>query len=219
MPNDPSLDSPIRAFNADQVCNLTGLSKRQLAYWDKTGFFIPEVESRRRGPYSRLYSFRDVVGLRTIAQLRGRVSLQSLRIIGQWLHDHYARPWDRLRFYTAGRDVFVEGPDDEGIVLARDGAQTTFDIQLRQVAGDMQRAVRRLRRRRGRDVGRVAQHRYVAHNRPVLAGTRVPAAAVWDFHQAGYGVERIIEEFPSLTPADVEAAIRFHEAQARTLAG
>lgn len=219
MPTDPSLDSPIRAFNADQVCNLTGLSKRQLAYWDKTGFFIPEVESRRRGPYSRLYSFRDVVGLRTIAQLHGRVSLQSLRIIGRWLRDHYARPWDSLRFYTAGRVVLVEGPDDEGIVLARDGAQATFDVQLRQVTGDMQRAVRRLRERHPRDVGRVAQHRYVAHNRPVLAGTRVPVAAVSDFHRAGYGVDQIIEEFPSLTLADVEAAIDFHEARGRTLAG
>src|SRR3990172_12893009 len=31
----------ILAFSGHQVCSVTGLTLRQLAYWDKTGFFSP----------------------------------------------------------------------------------------------------------------------------------------------------------------------------------
>jgi uncharacterized protein (DUF433 family) len=53
------------AFTAENVCKLTGLSARQLAYWDATDFFSPELlDEHRRRAFGRLYSFRDVVGLR-----------------------------------------------------------------------------------------------------------------------------------------------------------
>jgi len=55
----------ILAFSADDVCRVTGLSQRQLAYWDKTGFFAPEFASPKERPFARVYSFRDVVGLRS----------------------------------------------------------------------------------------------------------------------------------------------------------
>jgi uncharacterized protein (DUF433 family) len=47
------------------------------------------------------------------------------------------------------------------------------------------------------------------HNAPVLAGTRVPTAAVWNLHRAGYAVGAILREYPRLKPADVEVAIAF----------
>jgi hypothetical protein len=31
----------VSIFSAEQVCRLTGLSARQLRYWDLTGFFSP----------------------------------------------------------------------------------------------------------------------------------------------------------------------------------
>ncbi len=59
------------AFSADQVTKLTGLSKAQLHYWDETGFFSPRYAFENwRSPYSRIYSLKDVVGLRTLSVLR-----------------------------------------------------------------------------------------------------------------------------------------------------
>jgi uncharacterized protein (DUF433 family) len=40
----------------------------------------------------------------------------------------------------------------------------------------------------------------------VLAGTRIPVATVQRYLDAGYDTAAIIREYPSLTPADVEAA-------------
>ena len=58
----------ISAFSADQVVKLTGLTIRQLAYWDDLGFFSPQYAADdRRSPYSRIYSFKDVVGCARLA--------------------------------------------------------------------------------------------------------------------------------------------------------
>jgi uncharacterized protein (DUF433 family) len=47
------------------------------------------------------------------------------------------------------------------------------------------------------------------HNAWVVAGTRIPTEAIWNFHAAGYDAEAIIREYPRLTPDDVRAAIDF----------
>src|SRR4051794_20125256 len=57
--------STIGAFSEDQAAVLTGVSKRQLGYWDKSGFFRPSFSSPDdSGPFARIYSFRDLVELR-----------------------------------------------------------------------------------------------------------------------------------------------------------
>lgn len=64
-------DEAVRAFSAEHVVKLTGLSQSQLRYWDRTGFFQPEYASEnRRSPFSRVYSFQNVAGLRTLGILR-----------------------------------------------------------------------------------------------------------------------------------------------------
>lgn len=82
----------IAAFTAEHVCRLSGLSSRQLGYWDDTEFFSPTVlDGFRRRAFGRIYSFRDVVGLRTIAILRNvhRIPLQELRRVGAWLKERH----------------------------------------------------------------------------------------------------------------------------------
>ena len=80
--------SIVAAFSEEQVERLTGLTKAQLRYWDKTGFFAPKfADENRRRAYSRLYSFKDVVALRTISILRNQhnVPLQHLRKVAEKL--------------------------------------------------------------------------------------------------------------------------------------
>jgi uncharacterized protein (DUF433 family) len=51
----------------------------------------------------------------------------------------------------------------------------------------------------------------VSHNAWVVAGTRIPVAAIRRFKDAGYSVDQIIQEYPDLTPQDVEAALAHQE--------
>jgi uncharacterized protein (DUF433 family) len=49
---------------------------------------------------------------------------------------------------------------------------------------------------------------------PVVAGTRIPVRTLRHFHEDGYGIEDILAEYPSLSRADVEAAIRYKDENA-----
>ncbi len=89
--------------------------------------------------------------------------------------------------------------------------QTVMAILMDEIAEQVESATARMRQRSSDLVGKVDRHRYVAHNQPVIAGTRIPTAAIWNFHEASYDTEAIIEEYPSLQPADVLAAISFEE--------
>src|SRR3989304_2807246 len=102
------------AFTIDQVSRLTDLSVSRLRRWDNERFFVPHyADENRRLPYSRLYSFRDVVGLRTLAMLRNlKVPMAELRNVRAWLSERYDAPWSQLAFYVVGGHVFF---DDEGL--------------------------------------------------------------------------------------------------------
>ena len=200
------------AFTAENVCRLTGLSGRQLSYWDATDFFSPElIDEYKRRAFGRIYSFRDVVGLRTIAVLRNvhRIPLQELRRVGEWLLAHHKAPWSSLRFALSGRTVVFSDPVTGKYVEAAGGGQAVIEIDLEIIASDMRRAADGLRDRQKEQIGTVVRNRYVVHNAWVVAGTRIPTQAVWNFHKAGYTADAIIKEYPRLTPEDVRAAIEF----------
>ena len=100
------------AFSVEQVSRLTGLSNWQLRYWDTTEFFHPAYAQRHRRAYGRVYSFRDVVGLRLIATLRKdyKIPLPQLRELARWFDDNIDEPWSTLRFYVDGKRIRFDDP-------------------------------------------------------------------------------------------------------------
>jgi uncharacterized protein (DUF433 family) len=199
----------IQAYSADHVVCLTGLSKSQLRYWDKTGFFAPSFAAgNRRAPYSGLYSFRDVVGLRTLSILRNKheISLQHLRDVAKMLEQHMANPWSTVTLYVRGKVVHFQEPDTHRVREALTG-QYVADIPLEQIASDVAAEAGKLTQRSAKQIGEIARNRYTQHNAWVIAGTRIPVKAIWRFHEAGYSAEQILREYPSLTIADIKRAI------------
>jgi uncharacterized protein (DUF433 family) len=195
-----------------------------LRYWDKTWFFSPEWgDDGRFGAFSRIYSFRDVVGLYGIALLRKRhgFSLQELRPVGDYLRRHHETPWASLAFYVAGRNVYFRDPEspDETYVGVRPLAQEAIPIELARIAGDLLETTARLQRRQNGLLGKIERNRNVAHNANVLAGTRVPTLAVWNLHKADFSTQQIVREYPRLTPIDVKAAIEFEAKRQRRKLG
>ena len=209
--------SLIRAFSAFHVCRLTGLSLRQLSYWDNTDFFAPYYASEnRRSPFSRVYSFEDLVGLRVIAILRNdrRIPLQKLRRIAEQLANYHARPWSGLILYVVGKEVFFKEPESNQIRKVG-SPQYTFTIALDAITTDMQSKADALRVRRADQIGQVERHRNVVHNAWTVAGTRIPTKTIWRYHQAGYDAASIIRDYPQLTMSDVTAAISHEQHLAR----
>lgn len=208
-------------FTVEQVSRLTGLSERQLRYWDETGFFSPRYGGEERRLHDRLYDFRDVVGLRTVALLRKthRVSLQELRKLEEWLRQHYDSPWSDLTFYVGGGRVYFDDPETGARIATQPRGQTAQPFEMLRIAREVQEGVEQLRRRTPDEIGKVMQRKYLAQNKPVLAGTRIPTTAIWDFHRAGYNTASIIEQYPQLTPDDIQEAISFEAERLRKRAG
>jgi uncharacterized protein (DUF433 family) len=199
-------------FTAEQVCGLCGISLMQLSYWDRTEFFKPQFADEGKRPFNRLYSFRDVVGLRTIGVLRNKyhVPLPDLRRISEELKKRPDADWSKLTFYLGDdRHVYFRHPGDGSIVATHPMGQRPL-FKMREIIRNVEKKLAQMNRRKPKQFGKIDQNRYVARNATVIAGTRIPTAAIFRLHQAGYSTARIIEEFPRLTPADVESAIR-HE--------
>jgi uncharacterized protein (DUF433 family) len=155
--------------------------------------------------------------LRALARLRleHHVSLQELRNVGKWLGERFRDPWSSLTFYVANRHVYFDDPATGARAQARSPVQTAMPFEMIAIAREAASDVERLRHRGPEHIGHIVKNRNVAHNAWVLAGTRIPTAAVWDFHDAGYDVDAIVEQYPTLTPDDVRAAIEFeHERRA-----
>jgi len=202
----------VRAFSANHVVRLTGLSHSQLRYWDETRFFRPRYASEnRRSPFSRVYSFQDVVGLRTLGILRKQygIPLQQLRKVARELSQYRDQPWSELVLYVSDKEVYFREPESERLrgVLSR---QYTH-LRLQSIIHDVAREAEKLKQRREDQVGQIERNRYIVHNAWVVAGTRIPTKAIWRFHLEGYSPKSIIKEYPALTEKDVAAALAHEE--------
>lgn len=204
----------VSAFTEDHVSRLTGISKRQLRYWDNDGFFVPSMayEDRSR-PYSRLYSFRDVVSLKVLNKLRNesKVSLPHLREVKDKLAHLGDDMWSKTTLYVLKKRVVFDNPETKAKEEVVSG-QGVLQIPLKVVTGDMKEQVKELSRRDQTVIGKFDQRRGVAHNQLVIAGTRIPVRSVKAFADAGYSVAQIKREYPTLTDEDIRAAIKYDAA-------
>lgn len=216
--NAPALDisNVVAAFSEAQVERFTKLSQRRLRYWAKTGFFGPSfVEERPRLPYSRFYSFRDVVALRTLETLRvqNNVPLQHLRTVAKELSHLKDELWTSTKLYVAERRVIFVNPESGGLqeVVSK---QYVLAISLKEVIEHTERDVARLRERSPDTIGKIQRHRSIARNAWTIAGTRIAVGSIRRLSEDGYSTSQIIDEYPDLTERDVEAALAHDATQA-----
>lgn len=204
----------IAAFTEEEAERLTGVSRSQLRYWDRTEFFVPSLaDPDRRQPFSRLYSFRDLICLQVMNAIRNdaKVSLPHLREVKEQLAHMGDDAWAKTTLYILNKRIVFVNPETDTREEVVSG-QGVLQIPLIVVRADMAAKVRDARVRSSDDVGRIDQRKSVAHNRPVVSGTRVPVSSIQAFARAGYSVDEIIREYPSLTETDVKAALVYGEA-------
>jgi uncharacterized protein (DUF433 family) len=200
----------VAAFSEEQASRLTRLSLNRLRYWAKTGFFAPSYieEENAAAPYSRFYSFKDVVALRTLEMLRVKngVPLQHLRKVAEKLAHLRDDLWTETRLRVANRKVVFDEPESGRAREVLSG-QFVEEYALVEVIGEASREVEQLKSRRPDEIGNVVQMRGVNRGAPTIAGTRIPVVSVQRLHEDGYSIEQILAEYPRLTEADVRAAL------------
>lgn len=210
------IGSVVAAFSEEQVERVTGLAKGRLRYWAKTDFFKPSfVEENSRLPFSRFYSFKDIVALRTLEMLRvqNNVPLQHLRKVAEKLSHLKDDLWIKTTLFVINRKVIFVNPETgepEEII----SGQYLLGIPLQMVIEDTTAGIVRLSRRSNNSHGKVSRNRSIVRNAWVITGTRIPVGSVKRLHEDGYSIPEIIEEYPDLTREDVEAALRHTGIQA-----
>ena len=201
-------ETVLSAFCVDHVAQITGLSKTRLARWDRLGFFPPEYigDDDRRNPYARVYSFVDLVGLRTLKILSDvhRVPLEELRKAADELKKRSDRPWSEIPLAVLKRKVVFDLDSKPRNVT--DGQYALKHISLQPIAQEIRERANRLRYRDDSKIGQTERRKFVQHNAEVISGTRIPVAAIEGFIKAGYSDHDILDEYPSLMLRDVEAA-------------
>ncbi len=120
-------------FSTRDVLDLTGVSARQLQWWDERRIVVPERQGR-----NRVYSAADLVDIVVIGQLRRRsISLAQvrrvLRLLRNQLHMRLSDLVSGNREYhllLAGKRMFLETDSKQIIELLRNSMQPMLLISL-----------------------------------------------------------------------------------------
>ena len=121
-------------FNTKAVHRATGLTIRQIDYWDRSHFIKPSVSEANGTGSVRLYSFTDLVQLKVAKTLMEKgITLQKIRKAITYLKTNMPdveKPLSELRFLTDGATIFVITRDDKQIVDTLKKGQLVFSIAL-----------------------------------------------------------------------------------------
>ncbi|MCL4873491.1 MerR family transcriptional regulator [bacterium] len=136
------------AFNAKTASKLTGVTYRQLVYWDETHLIKPSISGAEGTGSTRLYSFTDLVQLRVARALKTQgVSLQKIRKAINWLRKNFPdikKPLAEKRLITDGNTVFVWAEDREAALDVLAKGQLVMSIAVGQIIEDTKDEVARI---------------------------------------------------------------------------
>jgi uncharacterized protein (DUF433 family) len=203
MPDDELAVTEARA------AKMVGFSVRRLRGWASRSIVGPGVERRLSERNTvRLYRFQDLVELHVAKELldHGRSPQQIRKVVHHLRSRDYEAPLRQLVFAVQGDRIYFQHPDGtwEGD-RAPDQIVLHSVLDLEGIRALVRRAVAPDRQRRA---GKLVQRRGVVGGKPVFEGTRIPVTAIEPYLRRGLPDERILEAFPLLTEADIEAARR-----------
>jgi len=122
-----------RQFTTNEVIALTGLTGRQLQWWDERGLITPEHQGHRR-----IYSWDQLVTAAVIRQLRRRgFSLQRVRKVVGFLEREFGtslaatvRAASEYHLLTDGIHLYLRTSARQVVDLIKNSSQPMFDICL-----------------------------------------------------------------------------------------
>jgi DNA-binding transcriptional MerR regulator len=131
-------------FTSRDVIALTGITPRQLQWWDERRIVVPAREGRRR-----LYSMEDLAEVAVICQLRHRgFSLQRVRKVMRFLEREFGKRLAETvtgasdyHLLTDGKTLYLETSPKQIVDILKNARQPMLTICLsdavRQVRAEM----------------------------------------------------------------------------------
>jgi len=195
------------AYPTHLAATLSGASLRQLQYWRESGLLAPELV---RTGNRLLYSFRDVVALRTCVYLREDRTLQAIRKAIDTLRDlgsveHLAA----YRLIKTDKDILLVGSDEEPVSLAERPGHHRFTVVL----GDTFQQFVNMQGASVVNLSRPRKHLAVDPETlggyPVIAGSRVQFDQVASLIADGVPPGEVRSFYPAVSAAAARDAAQF----------
>lgn len=133
-------------YRAPQVCNLVGITYRQLDYWARTDLILPSLQRAAGSGSQRLYSFSDVVQLKVIKRLLDAgMSLKKIRQAVEILREQMEldRPLADVTLLSDGQTIYAAHSEEEVVDVFRRG-QGVFGIAIGPVETEVEGAIHQL---------------------------------------------------------------------------
>jgi DNA-binding transcriptional MerR regulator len=120
-------------FSSLDVTRMTGVSLRQLQWWDEQGVVTPQ----QRG-HKRLYQLHEVVEVSVITELRRKgISLQKIRRVLRYLHKEFGKGlYDAVRngsevhLLTDGQNIYLEDSHRNIVDILKNARQPLISVCL-----------------------------------------------------------------------------------------
>lgn len=138
---EPHVRSTSIGWTSKQAQSLAGITYRQLDYWDRSKLVSPSLRAAAGSGSQRLYSYLDVILLRTVARILAiGVSLQSIRVAIDAIRERGLDDLAGVHLFSDGTTIFELTSNDEVIDLLQ-GGQGVFGIAVgkvwREVEGEL----------------------------------------------------------------------------------
>src|SRR5438270_12564346 len=141
-----------RAFSSRDVVGLTGITPRQLQWWDEQGIVVPARKGHRR-----LYSMGDLTEVALICELRRRgFSLQRVRKVVRFLQREFGRRLaetvsgaSEYHLLTDGKAIYLETSARQIVDILENARQPMLAICLSDTVRQVQAEVRGAKKRSG----------------------------------------------------------------------
>jgi len=174
-----------QTFTSREVIELTGISARQLQWWDERGIVVPAREGHKR-----IYSIDDVAEVAVICELRDRgFSLQKIRRVVRFLQKELGkrlvetvRAASEYHLLTDGRHIFLEDSARGVVDLLKNARQPMLSVCLSDTIQRVLDPIEggkngRSRSKTARDAAKSGAQRR-ASNRAELRGMRKQSGSV-----------------------------------------
>ena len=121
------------SFTSQDVVRLTGITARQLQWWDERRIVVPARQGHRR-----FYSFEDLTEVAVICELRRKgFSLQRMRKVVRFLEKEFSKRLAETvtgssdyHLLTDGHSLYLETSPHEIVDILKNSRQPMFAICL-----------------------------------------------------------------------------------------
>src|SRR4051812_9725456 len=131
-------------FTSAEVMARTGITARQLQWWDERGIVVPSREGHRR-----LYSVNDLAEVAVICDLRERgFSLQRVRKVVRLLQREFKKrlvdtvsEYSEFHLLTDGNKIYLKNSAEQVIDILKNSRQPMLAVclsdKVRQIKADV----------------------------------------------------------------------------------